>query len=129
MAAGGKAAAAVAAAVSSTTGEHAAAKRAAAAALLLASPLPPNSALHAAGLDPVLADALVAARAAAVDSHTRVRAAALAWERERAATDALARQLAETEQLLHLPASHGVAANSSGSASRRGGGHIEARPS
>jgi hypothetical protein len=47
--------------------------------------------------DSALAVALVAARAAAAEGQARVRAAALVWERERDATDALARQIAEAE--------------------------------
>ena len=46
---------------------------------------------------------LASARAAAAEGQTRVRAAALAWERERDAADALARQIAEAEQLLVPP--------------------------
>jgi hypothetical protein len=64
-------------------------------------PLPPNMAQSAS----TRAAAIVAARAAAVEGQTRVRAAALIWERERASADALARQLAEAEQLLGLSTS------------------------
>ena len=49
--------------------------------------------------------ALVAARAAAAEGLVRVREAAIAWERKRDASDALARQIADAEQLLGLPAS------------------------
>jgi hypothetical protein len=45
--------------------------------------------------------------------------AALAWERERDAVDALAHQIVEAEQLLVLPASHVVGATSSGSIGHR----------
>ena len=48
-----------------------------------------------------------------------MREAAIAWERERDADDALARQIAEAEQLLGLPASLDVGATSSGSAGSR----------
>jgi hypothetical protein len=47
-----------------------------------------------------------------------VRAAALAWERERDAADALARQIAEAEQLLISPASQDAGATSSDSSGR-----------
>ncbi|XP_066311797.1 dynein axonemal assembly factor 3 homolog [Miscanthus floridulus] len=69
--------------------------------------------LQTAGASSALAAALVAARAAAADSQARVRAAALALERERDAADALARQIAEAEQLLVLPTSYDTAATSS----------------
>ena len=72
-----------------------------------ALPPPPTSHLHAAGPDSALA--------AAAEGRARVRAAALTWERERDAADALARQIAEAEQLLVLPASPDVGATSSGS--------------
>ena len=45
-----------------------------------------------------------------------MRQAAIAWERERDAADALVRQIADAEQLLGLPASPEVGAMSSGSA-------------
>jgi len=45
-----------------------------------------------------------------------VREAALAWERERDAADGLARQIAEAEQFLGLPASPDVGTTPSGSA-------------
>jgi hypothetical protein len=48
-----------------------------------------------------------------------VRAAALAWERERDAADALARQITEAEQRLILPAYHDLGATSSGSTGHR----------
>ena len=82
-------------------------------------PLPPISHLHAAGPDSALDAALVTARAAAAEGQGRVRVAALAWERERDAVDALAHQIAEAEQLLVLPASHVVGATSSGSIGHR----------
>jgi hypothetical protein len=66
-----------------------------------------------------LAAALVAARAAAAEGQARVRAAALLWERERDAADALARRIAEAEQLLAPPASHDAGATSSASSGRR----------
>ncbi|XP_066360927.1 uncharacterized protein [Miscanthus floridulus] len=82
-------------------------------------PLPPPAPLQTAGANSALAAALVAARAAAADSQARVRAAALALERERDAADALARQIAEAEQLLVLPTSYDTAATSSGSTGHR----------
>ncbi|XP_066344097.1 uncharacterized protein [Miscanthus floridulus] len=82
-------------------------------------PLPPSAPLQTAGASSALAAALVAARAAAADSQARVRAAALALERERDAADALARQIAEAEQLLVLPTSYDTAATSSGSTGHR----------
>jgi len=69
-------------------------------------PPPPNSAL---------ATALAAAHAAAAEGHARLRVAALAWERKHDEVDALARQIAEAEQLLILPTSHDVRATSSDS--------------
>jgi hypothetical protein len=45
--------------------------------------------------------------------------AALAWERERDAADALARQIADVDQRLVLPAYHDVGATSSGSTGHR----------
>ncbi|XP_066380746.1 uncharacterized protein [Miscanthus floridulus] len=82
-------------------------------------PLPPPAPLQTAGANSALAAALVAARAAAADSQARVRAAALALERERDAADALARQIAEAEQLLVLPTSYDTVATSSGSTGHR----------
>ena len=67
--------------------------------------------------DSTLIAALVTARAAAAEGRARVREAALAWERERDAADALARQIADAEQFLGLPASPDVGTTSSGSAS------------
>ena len=67
----------------------------------------------------VLAAAPVAARAAAKEGMARVREAAIAWERERDAADALARQIADAEQLLGLPALANVGATSAGSAGHR----------
>ncbi|XP_021321304.1 uncharacterized protein LOC110437249 [Sorghum bicolor] len=55
--------------------------------------------------DSTLIAALVTARAAAAEGRARVREAALAWERERDAADALARQIADAEQFLGLSAS------------------------
>ncbi|XP_021309205.1 uncharacterized protein LOC110432736 [Sorghum bicolor] len=78
---------------------------------------PPPPAAHT--TNSVLAAALDAARAAAQEGMARVREAAIAWERERDAADALARQIAEAEQLLGLPASADVGATSSGSAGHR----------
>ena len=66
-----------------------------------------------------LATALVAARAAGAEGRARVCAAALAWERERDAADALARQIAEAEQLLGVPASPDTGTTPSGSAGPR----------
>ena len=63
--------------------------------------------------------ALVAARAAAKEGLVRVREAAIAWECEQDAADALARQIADAEQLLGLPTSPEVGATSSGSAGPR----------
>jgi hypothetical protein len=63
-----------------------------------------------------LAAALIAARATAAEGRAHVHEAALAWEHERDAADALARQIAEADQLLGLPASANVGATSSGSA-------------
>jgi hypothetical protein len=48
-----------------------------------------------------------------------VRAAALVWERERDAADALARQITEAEQLLASPASKDAEATSFDSSGRR----------
>jgi hypothetical protein len=48
-----------------------------------------------------------------------VRAAALVWERERDAVDALARQIAEAKQLLASPAGPDAGATSSASPGRR----------
>ena len=87
-------------------------------ALLHPSVIPaPPPAAHT--TNSVLAAALDAARAAAQEGMARVREAAIAWERERDAADALARQIAEAEQLLGLPASADVGATSSGSAGNR----------
>ncbi|XP_021316676.1 uncharacterized protein LOC110435442 [Sorghum bicolor] len=66
--------------------------------------------------DSTLIAALATARAAAAEGRARVREAALAWERERDAVDALARQIADAEQFLDLPASPDVGTTSSGSA-------------
>ncbi|XP_021309125.1 uncharacterized protein LOC110432670 [Sorghum bicolor] len=66
--------------------------------------------------DSTLIAALATARAAAAEGRARVREAALAWERERDAADALARQIADAEQFLGLPASPDVGTTSSGSA-------------
>jgi hypothetical protein len=74
---------------------------------------------HGARPDSALAAALVSARAAAAEGQARVRAAALAWERERDAADALARQIAEAEQLLVPPTYHDIGATSSGSTGHR----------
>jgi hypothetical protein len=54
-----------------------------------------------------------------VEGQARVRAAALVWERECDATDALARQITEAEQLLASPAGPDVGATSSASPGRR----------
>ena len=59
------------------------------------------------------AAALTAARAAVAEGMARAREAALAWERERDAADTLARQVAEAEQLLGIPASTDLGATSS----------------
>jgi hypothetical protein len=67
--------------------------------------------------DSSLLAALVTARAAAAEGRARVREAAFAWERERDAADALARQIADAEQFLGLSASPDVGTTSSGSAS------------
>jgi hypothetical protein len=56
--------------------------------------------------------------AAAAEGQARVRAAALVWERERNAVDALARQIAEAEQLLASPTSQDAAATSSDASGR-----------
>jgi hypothetical protein len=80
---------------------------------------PPASHLHAVGPDSALAAAIVAARAAAAEGRARVRAAALAWERERDAADALDHQIAEAEQLLVLPTSLDVGSTSFGSTGHR----------
>jgi len=66
--------------------------------------------------DSTILAALVTARAAAAEGRERVREAALAWERERDAADALARQIAEAEQFLGISSSPGVGTTSSGSA-------------
>jgi hypothetical protein len=58
---------------------------------------PPPLPLPGARPDSALAAALIAVRAAAVEGQARVRAAALVWEHERDAADALARQIAEAE--------------------------------
>jgi len=76
-------------------------------------PPPPNH--YGAWPNPALAAALVAARAATAEGRARVHEAALAWECERDATDALARQIVEAEQLLVLHALPDVGATSSGS--------------
>ena len=73
-------------------------------------PPPPNSALTT---------ALIAAQAAATEGRAHVWAAALAWERERDAADALAHQIAEAEQLLGVPASPDTGTTPSGSAGPR----------
>ena len=83
-----------------------------------APPPPSASHIHAAGPNSDLAAALVTARAAAKEGLVRVHEATIAWERERDAANALARQIAEAEQLLVLPASPEVGA-SSGSADPR----------
>jgi len=63
--------------------------------------------------------ALVAAWAAAAEGMAHVREAAIAWEHERDAADALAGQIIDAELLLGLPASPDVGATSSGSAGPR----------
>ena len=67
---------------------------------------PPASHLHSVA-------ALDAVRAAAAEGMARVREAAIAWERERDAADALACQVAEAAQILGIPASPDVGATSS----------------
>ena len=57
--------------------------------------------------------ALAAARAEHVVRQTRLRDAALVWEREREAADAIAAQIAATEQLLASPVAHDGGATSS----------------
>jgi hypothetical protein len=66
--------------------------------------------------DSTLIAALVTARVAAAEGRARAREAALAWEHERDAADALALQIAEAEQFLGLLASPDVGTTSSGSA-------------
>jgi len=83
--------------------------------LVVTAPPPP----HATGPTSALAATLVAVRAAAKEGMARVREAAIAWEREGDAADALARQFADAEQLLVLPASADVGATSAGSAGHR----------
>ena len=71
--------------------------------------MPPEDApLAAAALrgqqaDAALAAALLAAKSEASAAHEWVRVAALAWERERATADALARRVAEAEHYILLP--------------------------
>jgi len=86
---------------------------------LLRPPVIPAPPPVAHNTNSVLTAALVAARAAAQEGMARVREAAIVWERERDVVDALARQIAEAEQLLGLPASADVGATSSGSAGHR----------
>ena len=62
-----------------------------------------------------LTNALAAARAEYKARQARLREAALAWECERDAADALAKQIANAEQLLAFPAAHNGRATSSGS--------------
>jgi hypothetical protein len=57
--------------------------------------------------------ALTAARAEHAARQARLREAALVWEREREATDAIAAQIATAEQLLASPAAHDGGATSS----------------
>jgi len=70
------------------------------------APLPPAFALN---------NALAAARAEYKAGQARLREAALAWERERDAADALAKQIADAEQLLAFSAAHNGGATSTGS--------------
>ena len=63
-----------------------------------------------------LTNALAAAQAEYAAGQARLREAALAWERERDAADALAKQIANTEQLLAFPAAPDGGATSFGSA-------------
>jgi hypothetical protein len=56
----------------------------------------------AAPADAALATALLAAKSEATAAQERVRVAALAWERERTAADALAHRIAEAEHYLLL---------------------------
>jgi hypothetical protein len=57
--------------------------------------------------------ALAAARAEHAARQARMREAALVWEREREAADAIAAHIATAEQLLALPADHDGGATSS----------------
>ena len=83
--------------------------------LVVAAPPPP----HAMVPTSALAAALVAARVAAKEGMACMREAAIAWERERDTANALARQIADAEQLLGLPASADVGATSFGSTGHR----------
>ena len=65
-------------------------------------PPPPRTSVRP---NSALATALVAAQAEYVVGQARLREAALAWEHERDATDALAKQNVDAEQLLTSPAS------------------------
>ena len=76
-----------------------------------APPPPPRTSTRPAS---ALATALVAARAEYAAGQARLQEAALAWEREREASDALAKQIADAEHLLASPASHDGGTTSSG---------------
>jgi len=59
-------------------------------------------AANAGTTDAALTAALLAAKSEASAAQERVRAAALAWERERSAADALTRRVAEAEHYLFV---------------------------
>jgi hypothetical protein len=72
-----------------------------------------------------LAAALETAKAEAAAAEERVRVVALAWEHERATSDALARQVAEAERFLHASTGERVASSqqSPSTAPLLGAGH------
>ena len=76
--------------------------------------------------DAALAAALLAAKSEASAAQERVRAASLAWERERATADALALRVAEAERFLRVssgrPVDHEPGASSSRQAPIAGAG-------
>jgi hypothetical protein len=98
-----------------TGAEHATtAERAAATGLGMYQAGPPPGAPGSA-----FSNALAAARAATAAGQARVQAAALAWEREREAAEALTRQVAEAEQFLGAPTSYDAGDISTGSMAHR----------
>jgi hypothetical protein len=86
---------------------HADAPFSAAAFLRGMSPRPTS----VAAADNALAAALANAKTAAAAAEERMRRAALAWEHEHTTADALARQVAEAERLLHASAGERVASS------------------
>ena len=85
---------------------------------------PADAPLSAAALrgqqaDAALAAALLAAKSEASAAQERLRAAALAWERQRATTDALALRVAEAEHFLRVSSGQPVDPEPGASSSRQ----------